>query len=188
MSHARLFLMSLVAAAALVPAVAHAQHTATATITPATTANGTGFGLGAALTLNPNADGALSQNVLGTWSDPGGRYHIDALFGFHHANVTNYDLGARFWYHVHTARSADFSVGGGLQIFSWRAGGPAPDDRMWDFELDIGSQMRVFIVPNVALLGQLGIGLYFRDRGSDDIRINGQAGLNGALGVAYYFE
>jgi hypothetical protein len=59
---------------------------------------------------------------------------------------------------------------------------------MWDVELDLGSQMRVFIVPNVALLGSLGIGLYFPDRGSDDIRINGQAGLNGALGVAYYFE
>jgi hypothetical protein len=186
MSHARIFLMSLVAAAALAPAAAQAQHTATATFTPATTGNGKGFGVGAVMMLNPNADGALSQNLLGTWGDEGGRFHVEGLFGLHRENRTNYDLGARFWYHVHTARLADFSLGGGLAMFAWKPTQGA--DRLYDFELDVGSQMRVFIVPNVALLGSVGIGLYFRDNGPDDIRINGQAGLNGALGLAYYFE
>ncbi len=182
MNRTRLFLMSVVAAATLIPAVAHAQHTATATFTPATTGNGRAFGVGAVGTFN-GAD-RLSPSLLFTWGDNAGRFHVEGLFGFRRANdATNYDLGGRFWYHVHTARTADFSLGGGLAMFSLRDGG---GDRRYDFELDVGAQVRLFLASNVAVLGSLGLGAYFPDQGDDNIAINGQ--FVGNFGFAYYFE
>ncbi len=177
MSHARIFLMSLVAAAALAPAAAHAQHTATATFTPATTRNGTGLGMGAAATFNGGT------SLLGTWGDDGGRFHVEGLFGLNRHGATDYELGARFWYHVHTAQAADFSLGGGLAMFSLRQG---RNDRQYDFEIDLGAQARVFVASNVALLGTLGFGAYLPDTGTDTLTINGQ--LLGSFGFAYYFQ
>ena len=52
-------------------------------------------------------------------------------------------------------------------------------------ELELGAQMRVFVVPNVALLGSLGMGIYLPDSGSSTVSFSGS--LVGSAGIAYYF-
>ncbi len=42
------------------------------------------------------------------------------LFGFDHTGTTSLDFGARGWYHVHAASSADFSLGLGLALVTWK--------------------------------------------------------------------
>jgi hypothetical protein len=192
------FLLLLTIASVLTPALALAQMTpapeptSRATMTGATTGNGRGFGLGAVELLL--AGNSPAPNILMTWGDWHGRFHVDGLFGLVSTGGrsgggnaptgnTAFDLGVRGWYHVHAASAADFSVGGGFALVSWKA--PPPGSRQYDFELELGSQMRVFIVPNVALLGSLGMGIYFPDSGSTTVSFSGS--LVGSAGVAYYF-
>jgi hypothetical protein len=181
------FLMLLTIASTLAPALALAQPgmvnepTSRATVTGATTGNGRGFGLGAVALVMPGPGPAA--NILATWGDWRGRFHIDGLFGLASAANTAFDLGVRGWYHVHAASAADFSLGAGFAFVSWRA---APADRQYDFELELGAQTRVFIVPNVALLASLGMGIYLPDSGSSAVAITGN--LIGSVGLAYYFQ
>ncbi|HEX7501419.1 MAG TPA: hypothetical protein VF524_14130 [Polyangia bacterium] len=143
---------------------------------------------------------------LFTWGSAGGGFHIDGLFGLHHYRDTNYTtsftVGGRFWYHLHAASFADFSLGGGLGLISWtnNPGTPASDSRL-DISLEVGGQMRAFIVPNVALVADLGLGATFGY--NDNIMIGGQSVTGsgspegsgnannfvvGTLGIAYFFE
>jgi len=183
------FLMILTVVAALAPAAskAQAESTSTARVTGATTGNGRGFGLGAEGFFAPTyvsnvAPNNIIPNLLLTWGDTGGRFHLDGLFGLYHERNTNFDFGARGWYHIHAASSADFSVGGGLMIFRRRIGPPSVQ---WDFLLEMGAQIRVFVVSNVALLGSAGMGIYIPDSGDTAINFGGR--LVGSLGLAYYF-
>jgi hypothetical protein len=101
---------------------------------------------------------------------------------------------------VHAASFADFSLGGGIGIDHWTsAPGTNASDSRTDVALEVGGQIRAFIVSNVALTADLGLGVYF---GNDDhILIGGQSvtgsgapegpGNNfvvGTLGIAYFFE
>jgi len=185
-------------AAFLTVSTAQAQSTTgSATITPASSGHGRGFGVGAMTMLN-GFDGALV-----TWGSAGGGFHADGFFGLRHYtpngnpnNTTSFSVGGRFWYHVHAATFADFSLGGGLGFLRWETdpGRPGNDDRL-DLSLQVGGQIRAFIVPNVALLADLGLGIFFGP--NDDILIGGQSvggggGGNsfvaGTLGIAYFFE
>jgi hypothetical protein len=181
-------LMILTAIASLTPALASAQTepTSTARVVGATSGNGRGFGIGAVSFFQPfaGAPSNMTPNLLLTWGES--RFHIDGLFGFYHDTGTDFDFGARGWYHLHAASSADFSVGGGLVITRRRNDLPDPQrGTQWDFLLDLGAQMRVFIVPNVALLGSAGLGIYIPDTGNTKVTISGT--LVGSVGVAYYF-
>jgi hypothetical protein len=187
--------MLLTITSVLAPAVALAQPsaynepTSRATVTGATTGNGRGFGLGAVELLLPgNSPG---PNILATWGDWRGRFHIDGLFGLNSTGGrtstgnTAFDLGVRGWYHVHAASAADFSVGAGFALVSWKNTPSPPATRQYDFEVELGAQMRVFVVPNVALLGSLGMGIYLPDSGSSTVDFSGS--VVGSVGVAYYF-
>jgi hypothetical protein len=185
----------LVAAFLIVPSAQAQSSEATATITPAASGHGRGIGVGAVTMLNGTSGG------LFTWGSPGGGFHADGFFGLRHYspngnNTTSFSVGGRFWYHVHAATFADFSLGGGLGFLRWETnpGNPGNDDRL-DLSLEVGGQIRAFIVPNVAILADLGLGVFFGPR--DDILIGGQSvsggggGNNfmvGALGIAYFFE
>ncbi len=157
----------------------------------ASSQHGRGPGVGAVTMLN-GMDGAMF-----TWGSGG--WHMDALFGLRHyrpnagnSYTTAFSLGGRFWYHVHAAQFADFSLGGGLGLVRYETnpGNPGNDDRL-DLLLQVGGQMRAFIVPNVALLADVGIGAYF---GPDDNiliggnSIGGGGFVQGTLGIAYFFE
>ena len=184
------FLMLLTIASVLTPALALAQQgtgneqISRATVTGATSGNGRGFGLGAVQLFDPYARMPL-PSILATWGDWGGRFHVDGLFGLSSAGSTTFDLGVRGWYHVHAASAADFSLGAGFALVSWKPA--APLGRQYDFELELGAQMRVFVVSNVALLGSLGMGIYL----PDSVRNNAIAfsgNVIGSVGVAYYFQ
>ena len=191
---------TFVAAAFLTTSSAQAQTEATATITPAASGHGRGIGVGAVTMLNG------TSGLLATWGSPGGGFHVDGLFGLHRYNVggdhtTSFTIGGRFWYHVHAGTFADFSLGGGLGYIHWTdyvGPGPATASRN-DLSLEVGGQIRAFIVPNVALLADLGFGATFSN--NDNIMIGGQSvagsgspygpGNNfvvGTLGIAYFFE
>ena len=188
------------AAAFLTSSSAQAQQaqvqpstTATAAFTPAPSGHGRGIGVGAMTMLN-GTSGALC-----TWGSAGGGFHVDGFFGLHrytddfsNNNTTSFGLGARFWYHVHAASFADFSLGGGLGVNHWTFHpGTQTSDSRTDVSLEVGGQIRAFIVSNVALLADLGLGVYFSN--NDDILIGGQnigGGdfVAGTLGIAYFFE
>ena len=175
------------------PALAQQQPT---TATGAISSHGSGFGIGALTMLN-GVNGALV-----TWGNARGSFHVDGIFGLRRYNpngnyTTSFSMGGRFWYHIHAASFADFSLGGGLGFLRWETnpGNPGNDDRL-DLCLQGGAQMRAFIVPNVAIMADLGLGVFFGPE--DDILIGGQsigggyAGgenfVSGTLGIAYFFE
>ena len=194
-----IFVATFLVAASLTSFPAQAQTSeASASITPAASGRGRGFGAGAVTMLNG------TSGALVTWGSPGGGFHVDGFFGLHHYNpngnnTTSVSFGGRFWYHVHAASFADFSLGGGLGFTHWETnpGNPGNDSR-FDLSLEVGGQIRAFIVPNVALIADLGLGATFSR--NDDIMIGGQsvtgsgspAGGNnfvaGTLGIAYFFE
>jgi hypothetical protein len=167
------------------------SRTASASFTSANSGHGRGLGVGAVTMLNGNS------GALVTWGSRGGGFHVDGFFGLHHystPSTTGISLGGRFWYHVHASSFADFSVGGGLGYTHWKGGGPNPPSYDELF-LEAGGQIRAFIVPNVALLADLGLGAEFGD--FDHIMIGGQAITDsgeggpfvaGTLGIAYFFE
>jgi hypothetical protein len=189
---------TFVVAAFLTSSSAQAQQstTASAAIRPAPSGHGRGIGVGAVTMLNG------TSGALFTWGSSGGGFHIDGLAGLHHYrpdvnNVTDFTIGGRFWYHVHAASFADLSVGGGVGIINWRTGVPRSSSNT-DVSLEVGAQIRTFIVPNVALLADLGLGATFGN--NDNILIGSQSftgsgspegGSNfvaGTLGIAYFFE
>jgi hypothetical protein len=191
-------------AAFLTASTAGAQtNAATATVTSASSGHGRGIGVGAVTMLNG------TSGALFTWGSSGGGLHVDGIFGLHHYRdgngnyTTSFAVGGRFWYHVHAASFADFSLGGGLGLTSWTLDpGTRPanaDDSRLDVSIEVGGQMRAFIVPNVALIADLGFGANFG--ANDNIMIGGQtvtgAGepegpgnqfVLGTLGIAYFFE
>jgi hypothetical protein len=193
-----LFFSLFVAAATLTASSAFAQAPAT-TASGAASGHGRGIGLGAMTMLNG------VSGLLVTWGSSGGGFHLDGFAGLHHYNpgapnnTTDFSLGGRFWYHLHAASFADFSLGGGVGIIRWvqDPGGGGESDNL-DVSLEVGGQIRAFIVPNVALLADLGVGATFG--GNDNILIGGQTvtgagspegGSNfavGTLGIAYFFE
>jgi hypothetical protein len=172
----RTILSSLVVVAAL--ALSSSAYAQTA---PAYSAHGRGPGVGGVAMLN-GASGALFTYGATSW-------HMDAMFGLGHVpGATDFDIGGRFWYHVHSAAFADFSLGGGLGLL--RVVENDGRDHL-DVALQVGGQIRAFIVPNVALLADLGVGAYFGDNDSLFIGgegIGGYSFLQGTLGIAYFFE
>ena len=189
MRRAQTFLMFLTVSSTLAPALAWAQPpvvsepTSTARFVGATTGSGRGFGVGAVGMFQPGTGpDSLIPNILATWGDMGGRFHVEGLFGLTSSGNTSFDFGARGWYHIHAASSADFSLGAGFALLSHKA---SPQDRQWDFEMDLGAQIRAFIVPNVAVLGAVGMALYLPDSGSTTVAFGGH--LVGMFGVAYFF-
>jgi hypothetical protein len=188
---------SLIASSAL----AQAQpNTATATVTSASSGHGRGIGVGAVTMLNG------TSGAMVTWGSSGGGLHADGIFGLHHYRdgngnyTTSFAVAGRFWYHVHAASFADFSLGGGIGLTSWtnNPGNPGSDGRL-DLSLEVGGQIRAFIVPNVALIADLGLGATFGN--NDNIVIGGHSITGGGepegpanqfvlgtLGIAYFFE
>ncbi len=164
------------------------NSTATASFNSASAARGHGLGIGAATMLNG------TSGAMATWGTSG--FHIDGLFGLRRYTegeaTTRFSVAARGWYHLHAASFADFSLGGGLGIHRWvSAPGTPRSDTHYDISLEVGAQIRAFIVPNVALVSDLGLGMLFGD--NDNILFGGQSigggeFVTGSMGIAYFFE
>lgn len=122
--------------------------------------------------------GGLSVNYDAGKFHLGGFLSVDDPAG---GDNTRFDIGGRFFFHVASTASADFSVGGSLGLSS-RDPGPNLDRQNFLF-IEPSFQIRAFIVPNVALSFTGGFSIGAAD--ASDLVIDGQA--TGIAGVHYYF-
>lgn len=137
------------------------------------------IGVGAEFGLNLET-GGMSVNY------DGGKFHFGGFLFFADGdgpNNTNYSLGGRFYYHIHSTAMSDFGIGGGLGFFSEDDPDPTIDrkDRMF---LEPGFQIRLFLASNVALSFTGGISIGLIDA-SGGVTLTGQP--TGIAGVHYYF-
>lgn len=110
-------------------------------------------------------------------------FHIEGILSVidDAGDDTDVGIGGRFWYAISQTERSDFSVGGGLALLI--DDDMAGDDDT-DIELDLGAQLRAFIVPNVAISATLGFGVVVTD-GDDFLGLVGD--LLGQVGISYFF-
>jgi hypothetical protein len=161
----RVLVLSALAATVALPAAAVAQNR---------------FGLGVETSLT-------SQGTNGSmlFSFDTREWRVDGLFGLAATDgAVGLNVGGRFLYAVHTSERADLSVGAGVFLSHGARGeGPFAND-VTRGEVDALAQIRVFLVPSVALLGSLGMGIGFGD-GGVTVSLAGQ--LSGSFGLVYFF-
>lgn len=147
-------------------------------------------GLGAEFMINGLTGGASLNYDLGD-------FHVGGFIGFYDApgdDNTDYSIGARFFYHLHSTAMSDFGIGGGLGFFSIDDRG-AGDDRRTLLFLEPSFQIRAFVAANVALSFSAGIVLGLVD--ADGVALTGGSfeflgdeglgGVTGSAGIHYYF-
>jgi hypothetical protein len=136
------------------------------------------LGVGAEFQMNGLTGGASVNYDLG-------KMHFGGFVGFFDdGNDTDYTIGGRFYYHVHSTGNADFGIGGSLGWYS----DEEMDNRATLLFVEPGIQIRAFIVPNVALSVSAGIILGLSD--ADGTAITGGQvgnGVTGGAGIHYYF-
>lgn len=134
------------------------------------------IGVGAEFQLS--GIGGLSANY------DAGQFHVGGFLGFFDPagdNNTTVDIGGRFFWHIASSASADFSLGGSLGIQNAHAAGSG--DSITNLFIEPSFQIRAFITPNVALSFTGGFEVGAAD--ADEVNITGQAVVEG--GVHYYF-
>jgi hypothetical protein len=148
---------------------------------PAT--HGTGIGIGAAGMLFNGPSGISAAFDGGPW-------HVDGILGLvkpASGTRATFNIGGRFWYHLHITANSDFSVGGGLGYRRIPAGAGSADV----VNIEAGAQIRAFITGNVALSGTLGLSIATIDIEGYSIigqLLAGQTLSGGAgFGLHYYF-
>jgi hypothetical protein len=116
-----------------------------------------------------------------------GAFHVGGFLGFSDPagiNNTTVDFGGRFFFHVASTATSDFSVGGGLGIQSvYDDPGDPGATRLTNLFLEPSFQIRAFITSNVALSFTGGISIGTID--ASGVNITGD--FNANAGVHYYF-
>lgn len=124
-----------------------------------------------------------------------GKFHAGGVVGYYDpagpSNAT-FEVGGRFYYHVHSTAMADFGIGGGIGIASVPAFQGIRNERGTLLYLEPGFQTRLFVASNVALSFTAGFLIGLADASdptegqlSSGVEITGQ--FNGIAGVHYYF-
>lgn len=153
------------------------------TTTPGSGA-GAGIGVGAAQFLS----GLSGLQVVYDMR----QFHIEGVFGFDSVNtggpmntrVTNFQFGARGWYHLHMGSNSDFSLGGGAGVIAVSGGG-SPTAMV----LEPGMLGRAFLTPNFALHVTAGVTMRFGDGiGGTNPGFGLGAELLGGFGFTYFFR
>jgi hypothetical protein len=114
-----------------------------------------------------------------------GTFHVGALLGVDDPGGpgnTDIDLGAHFYWHLHTTAMSDFGLGGALGLRFLNQGGDSADD-LTAFYVEPGFQIRAFIAANVALSFTAGFTVGLAD--ADGFTLLGD--FNGEAGFHYYF-
>ncbi len=133
------------------------------------------IGVGAEFQINGTGGASLNYDA--------GDFHVGGFLGYlddDGPDNSQFDLGARFYYHVHSTAMADFGVGGSIGIVS--ADQPGGGDRTTLVFLEPGIQIRLFLASNVAISASTGIVIGTAD--ADGVLVTGQT--IGA-GLHYYF-
>jgi hypothetical protein len=169
-----------------------AGSAATAAAQPEVYGGSHGIGLGIEQNLGGLTGAAFSYDA--------GRFRVNALLGLVHFNrdpqddVTQFGVGGRFFFKLHELGASDFSLGGGLAIVQTEFG----DFDDTAIHLEAVAQIRIFVVPNVAISGSFGFAILTADDGEvaagplgpgsgDSVYgIGGQ--LLAGFGAIYYFE
>lgn len=145
--------------------------------------------IGVGVEFQSSGLGGLSVNY------DAGRFHAGGFFGYLHPgdqNDTTVDFGGRFFFHVASTATADFSVGGSLGFESANdAPGTNNNARHTDVFIEPSFQIRAFIVSNVALSFTGGVVIGAADSSELDVIGNNSGNLvgrmSGMAGVHYYF-
>lgn len=132
-----------------------------------------------------------------------GQFHLGGFIGYADDgnNNTDFELGGRFFYHLHSTAMSDFSVGGGIGLASDKHPiGMNMTQRNTYVFVEPSFQIRLFVASNVALSFTGGItigaadaqgyGLTGQGVGGGSFTINGMGvvtGILGGAGVHYYF-
>ncbi len=117
-----------------------------------------------------------------------GDFHAGGFFGYRSDGPStddeNYelDLGGRFFYHLHSTAMSDFSLGGQLGLQLLNDALPGGEDATV-VEIDLGAQIRVFVVSNVALSATVGLAIGTAD--AEEVQVRGN--VIGDVGIHYYF-
>jgi hypothetical protein len=138
--------------------------------------------------------GGLSANY------DAGAFHVGGFLGFDDPagiNNTAVAFGGRFFFHVASTATSDFSVGGGIGIQSvYDDPGDPAANRLTGLFLEPSFQIRAFIASNVALSFSGGIVIGTLDAegvtitgGSPIASVNGTSfgNITGEAGIHYYF-
>jgi hypothetical protein len=117
-----------------------------------------------------------------------GQFHVGGFLGFFDQpgdDNTDFTLGARFFYHLHSTAMSDFGIGGTFGFFSE----DGPGDRDALMFLEPSFQIRMFVASNVALSFNAGlvIGLVDADGFAIGAGLGGLGAVNAVAGVHYYF-
>jgi hypothetical protein len=129
----------------------------------------------------------VEQNLAGmtgaTFVYDTGPFRFDILFNMSFGanpgpadDATGFGIGGRFAYVLHRAGMADFSIGGGIGFQFQSAGDSEVNVQMEGF-----GQARVFLAPNFALLGSLGLAIVI----ADDARLTQPVGDPGGTTTAF---
>jgi len=152
------------------------------------------FGVGAEYQLSGLGGASVNYDA--------GQFHVGGLLGYRDPDGPQpalFEIGGRFFYHMHSTAMSDFGIGGNLGIASVPV--PAMNgnfDRHADVFLEPGVQIRVFLASNVALSFTTGILIGVGD--NKDVSITGQGTggsvvdfgggnvvFNAGAGIHYYF-
>jgi hypothetical protein len=118
-------------------------------------------------------------------------FHIEALLGYNHTSNANnggssslFDFGVAGWYHLARGANADFSIGGGVGL---EYNAPIGGNSSTAFVIEPGAEGRVFLSPNFALSGRVGVSITTGDNNTPtQISILGQR--TAAFGFTYFFR
>jgi hypothetical protein len=141
------------------------------------------FGLGVEYQIN--GTGGLAANY------DAGKFDTGGFFGLGDPGTTGsrttYELGGRFFYHLHTTPSTDFGVGGSLGLDSVPVGATDRNNLVF---LEPSFQIRWFPATNLALSFAGGIVIGVAD--ANGVAITGQTigstAAAAAAGIMYYFN
>lgn len=115
-----------------------------------------------------------------------GMFHVGGFLSFNDDggdDDTDVEIGARFYYHVHSTAMSDFGVGGAIGMGFYGDETPGVDNDTTLVFIEPGIQIRAFVASNVALSFTAGLTLGTAD--AEGLAITGQP--NALAGVHYYF-
>lgn len=147
---------------------------------------GTAFAGGSKGSIGVGAEAGLSGLSGMSMNYDAGQFHAGGALSFADSegpNNTDIGLGGRFFWHLHSTLSSDFSIGGNLGVlFDNEDVGPDGTSSTLLY-LEPAVQIRAFISNNVALSATAGIVIGLAD--TSGVRLGGQ--LTGGAGIHYYF-
>jgi hypothetical protein len=139
--------------------------------------------IGVGAELQVSGVGGLSVNY------DAGKFHAGGFFGYFDPqgpNNVTVDVGGRFFFHVASTATSDFSLGGSIGIESANDA-PGNPNRHTDVFIEPAFQIRAFIVPNVALSFTGGLVIGAADVSELDLTSNTSGRVTGMAGIHYYF-